>query len=105
MSMRKQTAACVINIIDIGLHLSTGPQDALLRGSKFAQPAWLHNMCYNSIGGIVGRILASHLRPGEGFFRELRYTDALQSGLQDEFNENPLWQEVDQPMFGSSKVR
>jgi len=79
------------------LHLSTGPQDALLRGRKFAQPAWLHNMCYNTIGGMAGGIRAL-FRPSAGFFRKLRYTRCFQSGWQDEFHENPLRQKVDQPV-------
>jgi hypothetical protein len=61
-------------------------------------------MCYNSIGGLAGGIRVL-FRPSEGFFRELRYTGALQSGLQDEFNENPLRHKVDRPMFGSSEMR
>jgi hypothetical protein len=62
-----------------------GPQDASLRESKFAQAAWPHNMCYNSIGTLVGGIRAA-LLPSEDLLRALRFTGALQSGLQDEFN-------------------
>jgi hypothetical protein len=61
-------------------------------------------MCYNSIGGMADGIRAL-FRPSDGFFRDLRYTGALQSGLQDEFNENPLRQIVNRPVMGNSEVR